>query len=141
MLQYAAKLTPGSPDEGGYTVTFRDVPEAIAGGATVEEALKYAAEALELALAHSLDERRATPAPSEAEAGEFLVALPASFSLKVALLNEMVLQGVRPADLAKRMNTSKQEINRLTTLSHATMVDRIADALHALGKELVIRVA
>lgn len=32
MLQYAAKLTPGLPQEGGYTVTFRDVPEAITEG-------------------------------------------------------------------------------------------------------------
>jgi len=47
MLQYAAKLTPGLPEEGGYTVTFRDVPEAITEGETLEDALKYAAEALE----------------------------------------------------------------------------------------------
>jgi len=57
------------------------------------------------------------------------------------LLNEMIRQDVRPAELAKRMNTSKQEVNRLTTLSHATKVDRIAEALHALGKELIIKVA
>jgi antitoxin HicB len=43
--------------------------------------------------------------------------------------------------LAKRLKTSKQEINRLTTLSHATKVDRIAEAFHALGKELTISVA
>jgi antitoxin HicB len=64
-----------------------------------------------------------------------------SLSLKCALLNEMIRQDVRPAELAKRMNTSKQEVNRLTTLSHATKVDRIAEALHALGKELIIKVA
>jgi antitoxin HicB len=57
------------------------------------------------------------------------------------LLNEMVLQGVRPTELAKRLKTSKQEVNRLTTLSHATKVDRIAEALRALGKELIIKVA
>lgn len=141
MLQYAAKLTPGLPEEGGYTVTFRDVPEAITQGDTLEDALKYAAEALELALEHYLDERRTAPVPTAKRKGEYLVSLPASLSLKVALLNEMLLQGVRPIELAKRLNTSKQEINRLTTLSYTTKVDRIAEAFHALGKELIIKVA
>jgi antitoxin HicB len=141
MLQYAAKLIAGRPEEGGYTVTFRDVPEAITDGATVEEALQYAAEALELALEHYLDERRPTPTPTAKRKGEHLVSLPMSLSLKVALLNEMIHQGVRPSELARRLKTSKQEVNRLTTLSHATRVDRIAEALHALGKELIIKVA
>jgi antitoxin HicB len=141
MLQYAAKLTPCLPKEGGYTVTFRDVPEAITDGTTLEEALKYAADALELALEHYLDERRAVPTPTAKRKGEYIVTLPVSLGLKIALLNEMIMQGVRPIELAKRMKTSKQEVNRITTLSHATKVDRIADALHALGKELVIKVA
>lgn len=37
-------------------MTFRDVPEAITEGDTLEDALKYAAEALEPALKHHLDE-------------------------------------------------------------------------------------
>jgi antitoxin HicB len=69
MLQYAAKLTPGLPEEGGYTVTFRDVPEAITDGETLEDALKYAAEALELALEHYLDERRQSPIPTASTEG------------------------------------------------------------------------
>lgn len=76
--------------------------------------------------------------PSAAKRGERLVALPVSESFKILLLNEMVRQNVRPAELAKRMRTSKQEINRITTLRHATKVDRIADALAALGKRLTI---
>jgi antitoxin HicB len=36
------------------------------------------------------------------------------------------------------MKTSKQEINRITTLRHTTKVDRIADALTALGKRLTV---
>ena len=73
MLQYAAKLTPCLPEEGGYTVTFRDVPEAITDGETLEDALKYAAEALELALEHYLDERRMSPAPTPRQKGEYLI--------------------------------------------------------------------
>ena len=49
MRAYAAALTP-DPD-GGFTVTFRDVPEPITGGDTREEALLRAEDAVESALA------------------------------------------------------------------------------------------
>lgn len=55
------------------------------------------------------------------------------------LLNEMVKQKVRPSDLAKRLGTTPQEVNRLTQLTHTTKIDGIANALHALGKRLEIR--
>jgi antitoxin HicB len=49
MLAYAATLTPDEED-GGYVVTFRDVPEAITQGDTLEEALHNAADVLTVAL-------------------------------------------------------------------------------------------
>ncbi len=69
MFEYAARLTPGRPSEGGYTVTFRDIPEAITEGDTLAEALGYARQALVLALEHYLDERRLAPAPSPKRRG------------------------------------------------------------------------
>lgn len=82
-----------------------------------------------------------SPAPTARQKGEYLIALPASLSLKCELLNEMIRQGVRPAELARRLKTTKQEVDRLTTLSHATKADRIAQAFHVLDKELHISVA
>ena len=49
MRAYPAALTP-DPD-GGFTVTFRNVPEAITEGDTQDEALLRAEDALESALA------------------------------------------------------------------------------------------
>jgi antitoxin HicB len=141
MLKYATRLTPGLPEEGGYTVTFRDIPEAITQGETQEEALRYAEEVLVLALEHYLDERRSVPLPTPRRQGEHFVPLPTGISLKVLLLNEMIAQKVRPAELARRLGTTKQEVNRLTTLTHATKVDRIAEAFQALGRELIVKVA
>lgn len=136
MLQYPAKLK--SAREGGYVVTFRDIPEAITQGESVEDALKRAQDALETAIEFYLDERRQVPMPSAAKRGERLVGLPVSESFKILLHNEMVKQNIRPAELAKRMGTSKQEVNRITTLRHPTKVDRLADALAALGKRLTV---
>ena len=139
MLEYPAKLK--AQEEGGYVVTFRDIPEAITQGESLADALKRAQDALETAMEFYFDDRREVPTPSAAKRGERLVALPVSESFKILLLNEMVRQNVRPAELAKRMRTSKQEINRITTLRHATKVDRIADALAALGKRLTIHLS
>ena len=65
-----------------------------------------------------------------------MIDLPPSVGAKVLLLNEMLAQGTRPADLARLMNIRPQEVNRLTTLRHATKIDTVADALKALGKRL-----
>ena len=60
--------------------------------------------------------------------------------MKVLLLNEMIAQNVRPAELARRLHTTPQEVNRLTNVRHTTRIDDIAAALRALGKHLEMRV-
>jgi antitoxin HicB len=133
-MQYPALFEPAS--EGGFVVTFRDIPEAITQGETEEEAHDMAADALLTAMDFYFEGQRTVPAPSKARKGERLVALPTSVAAKVLLLNEMIVQGVRPIDLAERLGTTKQEVNRLIDLEHTTKIDRIADALRALGKHL-----
>jgi len=56
MRAYPAILTP-DPD-GGFTVTFRDVPEAITEGDSREEGLLRAEDALESALAMYIAAKR-----------------------------------------------------------------------------------
>ena len=51
----------------------------------------------------------------------------------------MLQQNVRPAELARRMKITPQEVNRLMQLHHSTKIDGIAGALKALGKTLEIR--
>jgi antitoxin HicB len=60
---------------------------------------------------------------------------------KALLLNEMVRQEVTASELARRMGTIPQEINRIIDLRHTTKIDRIAQALDALGKRLELSVA
>ena len=127
--------------DGGYVVSFRDIPEAITQGETVEEALAMAQESLEMAMEFYFEDKRAVPTPSKPKRGQRVVELPASLSAKVLLLNEMVNQNIRPAELARRLNTTPQEVNRLTNLRHTTRIDSIAAALQALGRHLEISVA
>jgi antitoxin HicB len=139
MLNFPA-LFEAQP-EGGFTVTFRDVPEAITQGDSKEEALSEAAGALVTAMEFYFEEGRPVPAPSKARKGEEEVSLPVSISAKVLLLNAMLEEKKRPADLARAMHVKPQEVNRIMDLHHATKIDTISDALQALGKRMVVQLA
>lgn len=134
---YPAKFTA---EEGGYTVTFRDIPEAITCGDDMTDAREMAADALLTAMDFYFDDVRPVPLPSEAQEGEILVALPASVYAKVLLLNEMLAQDVGKSELARRLETTPQEVTRITSLHHATKIDTLAGALAQLGKRLTIGV-
>lgn len=136
-MKYFAQLTP---DDGQFTVTFRDIPEAITFGSTIEEALDMAQDALETAMEFYFEDMRQVPTPTKAKKGEYAIELPLSMASKVLLLNEMIAQKVKPVDLARKLGTTRQEINRMTNLHHATKIDTVASALKALGKELSVSV-
>jgi antitoxin HicB len=138
MFIYPVTLTPDETD-GGFTVTFVDIPEAITQGDTEVEALAAAKDALESALDFYFEDKRTVPLPSQVKGGQHVVELPASLSAKVLLLNEMITQCIRPAELARRLNTTPQEVNRLTNVRHTTRIDGIAAALKAMGKHLDMR--
>jgi antitoxin HicB len=137
-MRYPATITH---DTDGWSVIFPDIPEAITCGTTFEEARKNAADALESALDFYFDDRRAVPLPSKAKRHQQLVELPASVAAKVLLLNELVAQGIRPADLARRLKLPKSEMTRILDPHHATKIDTIAAAMAALGKRLELSVA
>lgn len=137
-MRYPARFEP-APD-GGYVVTFRDIPEAITQGDSEDEAAAMAADALLAAMEFYFEDRRAVPAPSGLEPGERLIELPASVWAKVLLLNAQLEAGVSNAELARRMGTRPQELQRVTDLAHTTKIDTIAQALQALGKRLTVSV-
>ena len=84
MSPYPAKLSP--EPEGGYTVTFRDLGEAIAFGENEEEAVDRAGEVLADALSYYAEKGRAFPNASAPKRGEKLVFLPVIIQAKLALL-------------------------------------------------------
>ncbi len=137
MRPYPARVRA---DDSGFVVTFRDIPEAITQGSTKEEAIENAVDALAEAMEFYFEDRREVPEASEAKRGEVLIDLPSSVAAKVLLLNEMIRQEVTPSELARRLETSPQAVNRIVDLGHATKIDTIAQALHAVGRRLVLEV-
>ena len=138
MRGYPANLRKS---EGFLVVSFPDIPEAHTQGVNRAEALAMAKEALELSMEFYFDDMRPVPMASKPKRGQAVVELSPSVAAKVLLLNEMLRQKVRPIDLARRLGTTKQEVNRLTNLRHPTKIDRIDTALRALGKRLDIEAA
>jgi antitoxin HicB len=137
MLSYPANFEPA--EEGGFVVTFPDIPEAITQGEELEDTMRHAADVLESALDYYLEAERPIPTASKPKRGQYMVELPASVSAKVLLLNEMNAQKIRPAELARRLQVTPQEVTRLINLRHTSKIDGIAVALKALGKTLEIR--
>ena len=128
------KLAP----EGGFVVTFRDIPEAITQGDTEGEAMEMAQDVLYNSMEFYFEDKRQVPLPSKPKRSEHMVALQPSVWAKVLLLNEMLAQKVTPSDLARRLHTSPQNVNKVINLGHATKIDALNEAMMAMGKRLEI---
>ncbi len=135
MLTYRYTLTPDT--NGTLLVQFPDVPEAVSVGDNEEDARVNAQDGLEAALQMYLDARRPVPLPSGV--GQDSVSLSASQVSKVLLSNEMIRQGIRKAELARRMGAHAPQVDRLLDLSHSSKFDTIETALRALGKQVEIQ--
>ena len=128
-------------DGDGFVVTFPDVPEALSSGRTRQQALAMAQDALETAIEFYFEDNRTVPLPSKPKAGQPVIELPASLSAKVLLLNEMLRQKVTAAELARRLGTTPQSVQRIIRLGHTTKIDTLAEAFKALGRRIDLRIA
>lgn len=126
-------------DNTGYTVSFRDIPEALTCADTFEKAQIMAADALLTAMDFYFEDNCPVPAPSDLQDGEVLVELPASAWAKILLLNEMLAQNISNSELARRLDTRPQDVQRIVNLKHSTKIDTISAAAKRLGKELRIQ--
>jgi len=136
MFDYPVTLTP---DEGTVLVTFHDVPEAITFGADEDEALLQAVDALESALSFYVGDRKPLPVPSAAE-GRPTVRPSALECAKLGVYQAMTEQGIRKAELARRLGWHMPQVDRLFDLNHASRFDQIEAAARALGRHIEVRV-
>lgn len=139
MLTYPYTLTRDTNDT--WLVRFPDIPEALSVGQDVDEAAINAEEALEAALEIYFEARRPIPMPSKPAKGQASVTLSALITSKVFLSNEMILQGVRKAELARRMGVHMPQVDRLLNVRHASRIEQVESALGQLGRRLDVSIA
>jgi len=121
--------------------SFVDVPEAITFGADEEEALLNAVDALETGLSFYVDARKPLPAPSKARRGQKTVRPCALECAKLGVYQAMMDQGIRKAELARRLGWHMPQVDRLFDLHHASKMEQIEAAANVLGKQIEVRVA
>jgi antitoxin HicB len=90
-LTYPAAFEPDPA--GGFCVSFRDIPEALTQGETIEEAREMAADALATAMEFYFEDRRPVPWPSARRQGEYMIDVPPEVSAAVLQLNEDLKDG------------------------------------------------
>ena len=85
-LPYRIELIP-DPDEGGFVVTFPDLPGCLSVGETVEDAYRNAEDAKHEWLAAAIEDGIAIPEPDSIEdySGQFKLRLPRSLHRQLAL--------------------------------------------------------
>ncbi|MDN5870993.1 MAG: type II toxin-antitoxin system HicB family antitoxin [Nitrococcus sp.] len=138
MSAYPATLLSVTNDT--VLVTFPDFPEAATFGEDEVNALGRAAGALEEVIACRMADCEELPRPSAVGQGQHGVRLSALTAAKVLLYQEMRAQGVRKAELARRLHWHMPQVDRLLDLNHASRLDQIEAALAALGKRLEVTV-
>ncbi|MGH7064166.1 MAG: type II toxin-antitoxin system HicB family antitoxin [Stellaceae bacterium] len=132
---YPYQLLP--QPEGGFTVTFPDVPEAITQGDTEEEAAAMAEDALVTALSFYTERAEPLPRPSP-PCGRALAYPPPLVAAKLALHDTMLSAGVSNVALAQRLGTDEKAVRRLRDPLHQSRINQVDGALRALGKRVGI---
>lgn len=135
---YLASIVP-DPD-GGFLVTFPDVPEAITAGETLTEARSNGSEALGLALRGYLADGRALPARNASASDLVPIALEANDAIKLALVEAFRESRLSKTELARRLGKSENEARRILDPDHPTKLSTMQSALMELGKSIVISV-
>ena len=136
MISYRVTLAPDS--NGTVLVTSPDFPELVTFGDDEADALSYALGAFEEAIAARVSDREKIPLPSKGKATDPRGTLPVQAEVKVLLYQQMWKSGVRKADLARKMDLHRQEIDRLLDLNHATSIAKLEKAFSVLGKSINI---
>ena len=134
---FPAKLTRDR-ESGGFTVSFRDFPEALTAGGDRAEALEQAADCLDEAIAGRIADDEEIPFPSVAKRGEAVISLCARMAAKAVLHIALAESGMSQRKFARHVGTHEKEVRRLLDPRHPSKIDRLAEVLEALDWRMTI---
>lgn len=130
---YCVAIAVDGPD---FVVTCRDLPEVVTSGASLEDSLRLAADAVEVAVTGRIDDDMDLPSPTRPAAGDHPISLPARLAAKAAVYRAYKRSGLRKTELARRMDRNEAEIRRILDPRHGTKLDQLEEAARALGGRL-----
>ncbi len=138
-MRYAYPYDMERQPEGGFTVTFLDVPEASTEGDTETDAHERAEDALVTALSFYTDSGRPLPVPSPAR-GRPIAVVPVLEAAKLALHEAMLAEGISNVELGRRLGLDEKAVRRLRDPLHRSHIGQVEAALRNLGKRLEVTV-
>jgi antitoxin HicB len=138
MQSFAYPANFAREQEGAFTVTFPDLPEAITSGRNMEEALVQAADCLQEALAGRIVRRDDIPKPSKPRRGQRLIRVALYLAPKLALYLAMREQKLNTSELARRLGCTETVLRRMLNPKHDTKPEKLQAALELIGKRLVV---
>lgn len=138
-MHYAYPYELHPQPEGGFTVTFPDVTEAITQGDTEQEAAAMAEDAVITALSFYTDRAEPVPHPSPAD-GRPIGYVPPLVAAKLALHDSMLSAGVSNVTLARQLGTDEKTVRRLRDPLHQSRINQVDAALRVLGKRVGIMI-
>lgn len=125
--------------EGGFSVTFPDVPEAITQGDDETEALAMAADCLATAISWRMTRNRPVPLPSPVR-NRPAIPLSPLLATKAALRAAMRERRLSKANLAKRLGMKSADVARMLDPSAETKMGQLADGLAACDRSVHVTV-
>lgn len=134
-IQYPAILR--AQPEGGFTVTFPDLPEAITEGDDRDAALFNAAEVLTLCLEQRMNDGDPIPASRRVK-GATSIEPAAAVQAAILMQQARMAQGKTLADMARALHTSWPAAQRLEQAGGNPTLKQLERAAAALGKRLVV---
>lgn len=138
-MRYAYPYIVTAEPEGGFSISFPDVPEAISQGETEEEVRVMAVDALVSALSFYTDASEPLPRPSATQ-GLPVAYVPSLVAAKLALHDAMVIGRVSNVVLARRMGIDEKAVRRLRDPLYRSHIENVEAALRELGRTLVVDV-
>lgn len=127
-------------DNGTWLITAPDFPEVTTFSETdLNDAKARALEAIETAIQGRITDRQEIPPPTSVGNDEqFHVSLPTSTALKLRLHGIMLANGIRKAELARRLKWHPPQVDRLFNVGHETQLAQFDLAFRALGREIEV---
>jgi len=126
-FSYPFSITKESANE--FLVSFKDIPEALTSGESIEEAITMAKDSLIAALGGYIEDRLNIPEPSAAAGSEQIAILNPLESAKIGLYRVMLDQKISNVALASKLNIDEKAVRRMLDLDHSSKINGINDAL------------
>lgn len=132
---YPAIFTPDTED-GGFVITFPDIPEAITQADSVAMGLEEATDCLDEAISGRLRLGKPLPPPSTLETEHYLIYLPAQTATKALLTQALAESAMSSSELAKRIHCNKKAVQQLLDPKHPSPLSELETAFKAIGCQL-----